>query len=296
MLDKSLLYFIKVAEEKSFTKAAEELFISQSTISKAVRSLEEKFSVELIDRSPHKFEITKNGKYVYDFAKELIEFYEEKQKELDILIENESNILKFGLPPSAGSIYFHSLISEFQRLHPHIKLIISEMTSTNIVKSLIEDKLDMGVVVEPLDFQGLTIKKVFQSEAVLVVSNEHHLAKESKVDFASLANENFLQISKDYMYYDLFNYNCKLAGFKANIIFENYQWDLILEMVIDNQGVTILPKPLIDKFLQGRGQYLKLENPKFPWALSIAYSKNKIITKPMKKFIDICNERKIKDI
>lgn len=288
MLFTHLKYFVYLVEMKSYTKAAELCFVSQSTISKAVSKLEEELTVPLVNHRNPVFELTKEGELLYDFAKDVTEYYDEKEGDLLSSLKDSNEILRLGLPPTAGSMYFYSVISYFQKNYGDYNLKINTTTSKHIPDLLLEDELDVGVVIEPFTDDRFVKQKVYESEAVLIVSEEHPLAKEEQADFAALAGERFLQISKDYQYYWVFQDYCRQAGFEPNIVFENYSWDMILEMVASNRGVSVLPKPLVQKFLPAGTRYLHLVNPEFPWAMSTIYLKNTFLTPVMKTFLKIC--------
>lgn len=287
MLFLNLSYFVKTVECKSFTLAAEELFVSQSAVSKSIKNLEDELKVSLIDRNYRTLTLTEQGEIVYKFAKEIIENYELKKKQMLKKLDESDNILKFGLPPAAGSIYFYSKIFEFKDCCPNIDLKIEEVTGPAIVDKLLNNKIDIGVVINPFKDERFEILNVFESESVLVVSEKHRLAKEKEIEFRELSNENFIHVTKEYMYHDVFLEKCKEAGFEPNIIFQSKQWDLILAMVEENQGITILPRPLVEKYFIDNISLLKLTKPSFPWSLLLIYLKNQYMRESMKCFIEL---------
>ncbi|WP_312693777.1 LysR substrate-binding domain-containing protein [Caproiciproducens sp.] len=287
-----LAYYVEVVKQRSFTKAAEKLFVSQSTLSKSIRALENEFQAEFIGRRAKDLLITQDGLAFYEYATKLLDYYHTQTQELEQRLRCAGGTLTLGLPPSAGTIYFSSLIYQFRQAYPETDLQITEITSKSI-RDLVDDgTLDLGVVIEPFSDSKFYSQTVFHSEAVLVVPNQHPLADKSCVDFGALGAERLLMVSPDYMYYDVMLERCKAAGFKPNIVFESSQWDLLLEMVANNQGVSILPKPLIDKLYAGRVCQLHLKNPEFPWALSVIYRTDKFLTVPMQRFLKICGKSK----
>lgn len=287
----NLSYFVKTVECESFTKAAEELYISQSAISKAIRNLEEELNTNLIERKYRKFTLTEEGKVVYEFAKDVLGYYKLKERDMLKKLEEADSILRFGLAPTSGSIFFYSAIYKFKDKYPNIDLKIEDITSTYIVEKLLKNEIDMGVTITPFNDNRFEIYNVFKSEAILIVGREHILSNKDSVDFSDLKNEKFLQVKKDFMYYNVFLDHCKKAGFIPNIVFENNQWDLIIEMVSANQGVTILPKPLVDNYSKEKIHQVHLKNPEFHWGLNLIFLKSKILTRPMKNFLEICKEK-----
>lgn len=282
-----LKYFIEVVNQKSFTKASEKLFISQSTISKALSSLEAELKTTLYEHGNREFILTKSGQYLYDFAKDVLGYWSVKENELLEKIKVDNDKLKLGLPPTAGSIFFFGLVHKFKAKNPTTQLIINDTTSKFIPDLLLEGKLDLGIVIEPFDDPRFIKKVAYQTEAVLVVSNKHKLANLDTVSFKDLQEELFLQVTKDFQYRLVFEKICQQAGFKPRISFESNQWDMILEMVADDQGITVLPLPLVEKYKPQNVKCIHLIDPCFPWALTVIRAKDHPITQGMRKFIEL---------
>ena len=99
-----------------------------------------------------------------------------------------------------------------------------------------------------------------------------------------------MTVSPDYMYYDRMMDYFTQAGISPEIAFRSFQWDLLLEMVAAGQGVSILPKPLIDKCYHNRVRQIHLKDPEFPWGLTLIRRKDKFVTEPMRNFIELCSQ------
>ncbi|MDD7434444.1 MAG: LysR family transcriptional regulator [Peptoniphilaceae bacterium] len=287
MLPNHLRYFIEAVDQKSFTKAAEKLYISQSTISKAVASLEEELRTSLFEHGKRNVVLTASGKLLYAFATDVLNYYDSKEKVLHSKIEKTDNKLRLGLPPTAGSIYFFALIHDFQKINPDVHLKINDATSRYIPDLLINGEIDIGVVIEPFEDDRFIKKVAYRTEAVLIVPSDHPLAIKKSVSFPCLKNENFLQVTWDFQYRKVFEQYCRLAGFQPNICFESNQWDMLLELVADHQGVTILPLPLVEKYKPHNLEWLHLIEPEFPWALTVIRPKRNPVTRSMQKFMDL---------
>ena len=95
-------------------------------------------------------------------------------------------------------------------------------------------------------------------------------------------------ISKAFQFYDVAIKQFRKAGIEPKIIFESYHWEWLFEMSANNQGVSLLPKPLVEKFNGDKVKLLSLSEPDFPWMLSVIYKKNKVLTEAMKSFLKEC--------
>ena len=285
-----LSYFTEIVRQRSFTKAADVLFVSQSALSKSIRTLEKEFETVLIDRSAKEFRLTSEGEIFNDFATRLLDYYDQETQELYSRLHGGSGELSLGLPPSSGSIYFFDQIFKFQQQYPVVNLEITEVTSKKVTDLVADGKLDLGIVIEPFADDRFAKKEVYTSEAVLVVSKDSPLASRRSIGSAQLQNERFVTVSPDYMYYDRMMDYFTQAGISPEIAFRSFQWDLLLEMVAAGQGVSILPKPLIDKCYHNRVRQIHLKDPEFPWGLTLIRRKDKFVTEPMRNFIELCSQ------
>ena len=287
MITNHLRYFVELVDQKSFTKAAKKLYISQSTISKAVSSLEAELKTSLYEHGKSTFTLTSSGKLLYAFATDVLNYFDQKEMVLRTLIEKADNKLRLGLPPTSGSIYFSPLIHDFQKQNPQIHLTINDATAKYIPDLLLDGAIDLGVVIEPFTDERFEKKVACQSEAVLVVPDDHPLATRKQVSISELRNERFIQVTRDFQYRQVFEEYCQKAGFEPDICFESNQWDMLLELVADHQGIVVFPLPLVKKYKLPNVVYLHLTNPDFPWALTVIRPKNYPVTHAMQKFIDL---------
>lgn len=286
-----LTYFMEVVRQGSFTKAAEKLFVSQPALSKSIRSLEQEFETDLIDRSAKDFQLTREGELFLEYAHNILSFYRNQTQELYQRLHSGQGVLRLGMPPTAGTVYFYTILNRFRREFPDVELQITEsLTSKRIKEQMDSGNLDLGIMIEPFRDEKYHIKRVYLSEAVLVVSHQHPLAGQESISVAKLTDEPFLLIGREFMFHDVLLEYCRAAGYTPNVVFESMQWDLLLEMVVDNQGVSILPKPLVDKCYNTRVREIHLQDPEFPWALDVIWRKDHYLTVPMQRFLQLCSK------
>ena len=113
-----LEYFAQVAQQKSFTRAAEKLFVSQPALSKSIQALEKELNTQLLERTPQGLKVTPDGELVWRYARELVDTYNRRTSEMLSLLNPQRGVLRFGLPPSAGTVYFSRILYQFSRQFP----------------------------------------------------------------------------------------------------------------------------------------------------------------------------------
>ena len=286
-----LQYFVEVAQQKNFTKAAEVLHVSQSTLSKSVRALENDFEMEFIDRSSKEFLLTREGHWLYEYARRVLDFYQMQTRELYDRLHESSGTLHIGIPSSAGTAYFNQILHRFHKAYPDVKLSVNDSHAAKSVLELLEaGKLDMGVLLGEFHHPNYQTCEAFRSEVMLIVPRDHRLAGRSSVTFSELKDEQFLMMSPDYMFHDLVLECCHSAGFTPYIAMYSYQWDLVYEMVAAGKGIGFLPITLMEKYSRTDVKPVHLTDPEFPWVLTLAYRKDKYVSPAMRQFLKICKE------
>lgn len=283
-----LEYFVETVHSGNFTKAAGKLYISQPTLSRSIQNLEKELNVILIDREAKVFQLTREGQIFFDYAEKMLEEFHIRTREMIDKLENADGKLRLGITPTTGAIYFFNAIYRFRTLYPVVNLEIEEVTTRQGIELVKSGQLDMSVVIDPVEDSQLEKLPVLSSEAVLLVPRNHPMGKRRSVSFVELMDENMLMVSKEYVYHDVVAEKFWEAGLEPHFIFESNQWEFIFEMVANGQGISILPKPLVDKFNNDRVHQIHLENPVFPWTLSLIRKKDKHISSPCRCFWNMC--------
>ena len=284
-----LQYFTQVVRQRSFTRAAQLLHVSQPALSKSVRLLEQEFGADFVDRTAKDFTLTPSGELFCEYAQRILSFVDGQTRELRQRI-GAADTLRIGIPPTSGSIYYHTLISQFRAAYPEVALHIMEVPSRQILSLLELGELDLGVLLEPVSREDYVAQPAVRSEIVAVVSRDHPLAGAGSVSFSRLRTEPLLMISQEFMFSGVVESLCREAGFEPQVAFESSQWDLLYEMAIDGQGVAFFPKALMDKHPRSEAVCLRLREPCAPWTLSVAYRKGRFVTAPMRHFLDMCGQ------
>lgn len=285
-----LEYFVETARSRNFTKAAGKLYISQPTLSRSIQTLEKELNAILIDRAAKDFQLTRDGQIFFDYAEKMLGVFRTKTHEMLDKLENAEEKLRLGIVSTTGAIYFFRAIYHFRELYPMVHMEIEEVTTRQGIEMVKNGQLDLSSVIDPVEDDQLEKLPVLSSEAVLLVPRNHPLGKRRCVSFAELKDENMLMISKEYVYHDVVAEKFREAELEPRFSFESNQWEFIFEMVANGQGVSILPKPLVDKFNNDRVCQVHLENPTFPWTLSLIRRKDKHISTPCRCFWNMCEQ------
>jgi len=244
---RDLRNFIKVVQAGSFTKAAEQSFVSQPSLSKSIKRLEEELDVELLERTTRFIRLTEEGKVVFDQSKKAISAMDEIQLHLNDLRHVHTGTIKIGIPPLIGTLFFPTLARAFHQKYPNVLLELHERGAKLIGQLVDEGTVNIGFVVLPTNDKLFEVRSFIEDEFVLFIHKDHTLAQKEIVSIKELKNESFIIFSEEFTLHDVVIQACNKAGFIANIAYKSSQWDLIIELVASQLGITLLPKSIFEK-------------------------------------------------
>lgn len=286
---RDLKSFIEVADHKSFTHAAEHSYLTQPSLSRAVKKIEEELGVELFDRSTRHLYLTDAGRIVYQQSLKAIQAL----SELNILLEDLRNIatgeIRIGIPPLIGTLFFPKIAQAFYKKYPQVTLELVELGAKLIGKLVEDSKIDVGIVVLPANEEKFNIHPLIQDEFFLFLHKEHRLAQRSSVTLTDLKDEKFILFQKDFTLHDFIIQECEREGFTPTISYRSSQWDLIIELVASKLGITLLPKSIYDKQSNEDIKIVRLEQPTLYWNLGVITKKDAYHSYALKEFMKMLN-------
>jgi len=184
--------FCAVAEPKSFSRAAEVLFVSQPTVTSHISTLEKRLGVKLFDRTTRKVTLTPAGKLLYRHAKALLAEHEAAMQELSKFQGGLRGRLVFGASTIPAHYLLPSLMAKFCSEFPETQLLMRVGSSGEVSDSVLNGELEMGVIGFRPDEPQIRAIPLWNDEVVLIVSPEHEWAKRSFVPIAELTNQPFV--------------------------------------------------------------------------------------------------------
>jgi DNA-binding transcriptional LysR family regulator len=246
---KQLRYFLAVAEEKSFSRAAERLHISQPPLSQQIMKLESELGVRLFARTTRSFELTVAGRALMNEASDMLAKMRMTIDTIRQIDRGEVGRLRVGIVGSAMWGPIPSLLEEFQNKYPRVTWTIHEYGPTVQYEALRAKQIDVGFWREPkLDEDGLRNDNLRQElcfrENVCVAINQHHpLAQQTSIELIDLANEPMLTLALDKSAFPRYLVQCCVnAGFQPTIFQEASEPQTLLAMVGVGLGVTLVPE------------------------------------------------------
>ena len=240
-----LLYFAAVAEQQSFTRAAEKLRVAQPAISQQIKTLEEELEVELLVRTKRSVKLTAAGHAFLREAKDILKRVEESRVEARRAAHGETGTLSIGFFSAGSSLFLPKLIHAYRARHPAVHIRLHELSVSEQLDALTFGRIDVGFTSPlPKTQAGRFVQdKVYRDCVVAVLPARHALAESRKIGLKKLANENWVFLSRSTApeIVDGFTLLCANAGFSPRVINEPTRMQTVLVMVAAGIGVSVAP-------------------------------------------------------
>ena len=286
-----LEYFSEVAKHLSFTKAASTLHVSQPSISKAIKSIEEELGVPLFYRSSKELKLTDAGKAVLVNAQRVLEAFGNLTSELSDIMEIKKGEIKVGIPPIVGASFFSKLISRFKERHAAVEFILTEVGSKKIKEGIEDGSLDIGLICStPIQSDSFEWVKLLHDPLWLIVHTDHPLALKPVLHISDTKNEPFILYRKDFSLHDRIIEECTKHGFYPYVVCESSQKDFMVELVEAKVGVALLPSNICAEIRNPKIRAIPLNNSKLTLELGIIWKRARYLPFAVREFISIATQ------
>ena len=243
-----LRYFIAVAEELHFGRAAKRLGISQQPLSQQIRNLEAELGTPLFYRTKRTVRLTEAGQVFYEGAVKTLQQAEQTVHFAHRTGRGEIGNLSVGLTGPALSSLLPQVMSRFRQEYPSVHLTLNEMRTNLQVEALLQRQLHVGLLHTPLYTDSLATEVVYRENLVLVLPTSHRLAHpvEIPVSLRDLAGEPFILFPRQIgpIFYDRIISMFQQVGYSPNIVQEVIPQRSILSLVSIGVGLTLMQKSL----------------------------------------------------
>lgn len=281
---------VAVAQEKSFSRAAEILHRTQPAVSQAIRRLEQEIGEKLFDRSSKDGTLTSAGEVLLDYARQMLNLRRTAQlavKELRDLHQGKVTI-------SANEhtvFYLLPIIQEFRRRYPLIKIEISRGVASRIPTEVMAREVELGVISFKPNDNSVKSIPVAWDELALVVSPEHALAKRANVSIKELGMESFIAHNAPSPYREKVIETFEKYKTKLHISIELPSLEAIKILVERGVGVALVPKLTAEaEISSGRLKALTVNEMKLERRLHIIYRRNSVLSHAAQMFLQLVKE------
>jgi DNA-binding transcriptional LysR family regulator len=286
---KQIQYFLSIVETGSFSAAADNLYISQSSLSKQIIALEKSLDIQLFDRSKRKVSLTEAGKVFKKNAQNFNELYKSMLVEIGEFRKTMPEISIVAIPVIAQyGITTH--IAKFKAAYPEMPLVLEEREASTVLPALLQNKYDLAFVRDyGVDTERFSTLEVVADKLMVAVSKSHPLADRETVSLSELSNENFIMFNKGTLVYELAINACRSAGFEPRVFYSTLRGASIIGLVASNSGVAVMMEKVLNYYRRPDVVALPLKET-FTSKIVIAYLKEKKLSKSVKNVYSVHGE------
>jgi DNA-binding transcriptional LysR family regulator len=237
---RQLRYYIVVAEELHFGRAAERLKMTQPALSKQIMVLEKDIGVQLLTRTKRVVQLTHAGQAFLERARTLIAQAEETIQVTRRTARGEEGELRIGASAPALQSVLPDLLRSFRKRFPKVELNLSSLSVESQVLALNQRQIDIGFLHPPIDGRGLDLYPVSEEDYVAILPKNHRLLKYDRIPLAQFAGESFLILPRHEspVIYDQFVQFCQKLGFQPNIVKEVLDFQTRLCLIASGVGIS----------------------------------------------------------
>lgn len=234
-----LKQFVGVARAKSFTRAASELNVSQSALSRSIQRLEEGFGQPLFERKPREVVLTELGEILLERAKEILKLAEDTFSELSEA--GRGGRIRLGAIPTIAPYFLPDLLRGFAEQHPGVSVVVQEDTTENLIKRCNHGELDLAILAQPVIAKYLEVEALFDEELLLVLPVEHPLASRDTIIADAVDEFPFVLLNEAHCLSDNIESFCRQQSIQPISVERISQLATVQELVALGHGVSLIP-------------------------------------------------------
>lgn len=283
----NLRIFATLVETKSFSKAAKNNKITQSAVSQQARAMERTFNALLIDRSQKQFQLTREGRRVYETAKEILHHYDRLLGELQEMKKVVSGTIRVSTICSVGLHELPPYIKRFLHAYPSVNVRVEYRRSNLVYEDILHNSADFGLVAFPVKTRQIETIPFREDRLALIAHPGHPLASKAQLAPGDLAGQRFIGFDSDIPTRKALDQLFRDRRLEIEPVMEFDNIETVKRAVEIDHGVAIVPQAAAAReAAQGTLAVVPLKGGEFARPLAILHRKGRVLTPAMKKFLE----------
>lgn len=236
----ALEQFVAVARHRNFTRAAAELNLSQSALSRSIQRLEEQLGQPVFERKPREVLLTDLGTLLLKRATDILKLVEDTFSELSEA--GRRSRVRLGAIPTIAPYFLPGLLGSFAQRHPDISVIVQEDTTEELIKRCSHGEIDLAILALPVAAKHLDVETLFEEELLLVVPSGHPLEMTKRITASSVDAYPFVMLNEAHCLSGNIAAFCRKQAIQPITVERTSQITTVQELVALNHGVSVLPE------------------------------------------------------
>jgi LysR family hydrogen peroxide-inducible transcriptional activator len=255
-----LRHFLKVAEHSNFTRAAEDIALSQPALSRSVGRLEEELGQPLFERQTRSVSLTDAGHLLLERAQQILLLVDDTKALFND--DGQTGRIRVAAIPTIAPYFLPERLKRFHREFPNASVIVHEDTTENLLKKLNDGLVDVMIAALPIEARYLQIEKLFDEELLLVTAKENPLAKRKSIQLHDIESLPFVLLGEAHCLTDSIVSFCRQKSFHPLSVERTSQLATVQELVALDHGISLVPKMAAELDNSARRVYRSLEGLK----------------------------------
>ncbi|WP_313067516.1 LysR family transcriptional regulator [Achromobacter animicus] len=286
---RALRYFVETVRHASFTQAAKALFVTQSTVSKMIRQLEEEAGTPLLIRDGHTARPTDTGRVMYQRGLQVLETMRQLSEEMRQTAELGRGSLEVGIPPMIN-LLFTPVVKRFRELHPGIHLTLREGTGQAVENLVASGELEVGATILPVAPDGGLAAQAFGSYPIWVIGPpDAPWAGKTSLPLSALREARLLIPTDDFAITRRLRQAFADAGLQPSIAAQSAHWDFLVAMASAGLGVALLPEPLMQRMKTRGLSTAKLAKSGIQWEVGHIWLQSGYLSFAARAWLQVCD-------
>ncbi|CRM02202.1 MULTISPECIES: LysR family transcriptional regulator [Pseudomonas] len=286
---RTLRAFVEVVRQGGFSQAAEVVSLTQSSVSKAVKTLEDELGTPLLSRLGHKNELTAAGEIAYSRALVMLAEHNDLVAQINDLRGLKRGVLRIGLPPVGCGVVFATMFATYRSRYPDIDIELTEYGSKKLRECLDAGEVDLAALLLPID-EGFDYQPVRNEPLMAVLPIGHPLAARASIDFTDLADSPFILFEAGFALNAKILKACERKGVMPKITARSGQIDFIVDLVSAGLGVAFLPRMLAHKHQHAGIALIPLDEPHTDWHIALAWRASAHLPPAARAWLELARE------
>lgn len=289
---KTLRTFVEVVRQGGFTQAAKKVFATQSTVSKAIKQLEDEIGVPLLDRMGHRSRPTAAGEIVYQRALRMLAERDDLVAELDELRGLKRGTLRLGFPP-IGSTLYAPLFATYRNRYPGIDIRLVEHGSDRLEELVSSGEIDLAASLLPVpeDFEWQELRR---EPLTVLISTRHELSRRRSLDLPALRDQPFVLFETGFALNRIILNACRRHGFEPAVVARSSQIDFIVELAAAGLGVAFLPRMIAEQRKHPAVRRIPLSEAGTDWHIAMIWRRGGYLSHAGKAWMDLVRNPRAK--
>ena len=282
-------YFLAIVEAGSFSEAAENQYISQSSLSKKIIALEKELGVTLFDRSKRKVSLTNAGETFLEHARKINATHQALVVDLDGY-KSDMDSFSIASIPVLTQYGIATYIDQFRRVNPDIPYTLYEIDGLNILPALEDRRFALAITRHNyLDHDKFTSLEICKDKLLVVVSKKNRYATRSSISIKELSEDNFILFDRVTDLHKLIMVECEKAGFEPTVFYSSHSKVSVFGLVGANIGLALVPSKIYDYHKHPDVLAIPLDED-IDCNIVLVHLKNRKLPKSAKAFVDFMQE------